>query len=781
MTIADHDLHDSVPMLSAALQYAQSGYAVLPLWWPINEKQCACGNPNCRSVGKHPIGVLVPNGVKDATTDLATVQAWWTRYPQANIGIACGKISGIIVVDLDGEAGEATLARLKETRGARPQDSGWQVITGRGRHLYYKYTEGIDVRTKQLDGLEVRCDDAYVVAPPSLHKSGKRYSWDISTTSRDQSLPPLPDYLIDFARLGAAVFTPDNVITLSKNRRRNRNLTAAAANLATPPPEAPYEVQCVRMALACLPIETVDDRDHWFRLGCALKWTRWQCARELWDDCSKRSTKFDPIDQEKTWNSIEATRDDREVITLGTLFALAKQHRYIPPLAAPIPVDNEEPESVKDKVAELNERYFVIKNLGGKAAIGEFVDSPDGRGKTLSVMSEASFKLAYRNQWVGVVDPEKNVLRKNLASYWVAHPRRRQYESIDFEPDRPQMLPGNKLNVWQGWGVEAKEGNWSKMWEHIWDVIAGGNPTTAQDLLQLMAWKVQHPGERPEIALALQGEKGCGKGIFVHAFASLFNPHSLYISNQDHLTGKFNAHLEGKLIVYSDEAFWAGDKRGESVIKSLITEDIVAIERKGFDVYQAKNRAMIIFAANNDWIIPATGGECRFLVLECSNKYAKGQMADSQRNQYFANLQHEITHGGREAMLYYLRHFILGSWHPRQAHDTEGLRRQKYLSLPPVMQWIERFLQEGHLPGFLSSSHLFVTNETIRNDARDRVPQLRNASDSVLLDTLTKLGCTPARNETHRGRKFPSLEVMRAIWEKIYGPWQWEYVGGDWK
>lgn len=190
---------------------------------------------------------------------------------------------------------------------------------------------------------------------------------------------------------------------------------------------------------------------------------------------------------------------------------------------------------------------------------------------------------------------------------------------------------------------------------------------------------------------------------------------------------------------------------------------------------------MIIFAANNDWIVPATGGERRFLVLECSNKYSKGRMTDDERNQYFADLHHEIARGGREAMLYDLQHWNLDSWHPRQVHDTEGLRRQKYLSLPPVMQWIERFLQEGHLPGFLSSSHFFVSNETIRIDARDRAPQLRNVSDSLLLDALTKLGCTPARNETHRGRKFPPLGEMRANWEKIYGPWQWEYVGGDWK
>ena len=132
-------------------------------------------------------------------------------------------------------------------------------------------------------------------------------------------------------------------------------------------------------------------------------------------------------------------------------------HRHLP-LS---PVENEEPEQVKNQVAELNKRYFVIKNLGSKAVIGEFIDSPDGRGKSLSVMSQASFRLAYLNQWVGVVDPEQNVRRRNVANYWLAHPLRRQYEGVDLEPNGPPTFPGNKLNLWLGWGVAPEQGDWS--------------------------------------------------------------------------------------------------------------------------------------------------------------------------------------------------------------------------------------------------------------------------------------------------------------------------------
>ena len=101
-------------------------------------------------------------------------------------------------------------------------------------------------------------------------------------------------------------------------------------------------------------------------------------------------------------------------------------------------------------------------------------------------------------------------------------------------------------------------------------MIAGGDLEIASDVLRLMAWKVQHPGDRPEIALVLQGEKGCGKGILRHSFASLFGPHSQYISNPEHLTGRFNAHLEGKLVVYADEAFWAGDRAAKVRLRASL-------------------------------------------------------------------------------------------------------------------------------------------------------------------------------------------------------------------
>jgi hypothetical protein len=114
---------------------------------------------------------LTPHGFKDATTDPRRLHLWGNRYPGANIGIPTGRISGIVVVDLDDETPEAMKVwnSLPETVEAR---------TGRGRHRYYRIPKGTRVRGRKLaPGLDFKGDGGYVVAPPSVHPSGARYRW----------------------------------------------------------------------------------------------------------------------------------------------------------------------------------------------------------------------------------------------------------------------------------------------------------------------------------------------------------------------------------------------------------------------------------------------------------------------------------------------------------------------------------------------------------------------------------------------------------------------------
>jgi hypothetical protein len=162
--------------LDAALAYAERGWAVLPLHSPRGAG-CSCSQ-RCGSVGKHP---RLAHGVKEASTDAALLRAWWQRWPGANVGMATGVASGLVVLDVDARhAGNASLARLQHQYQPLPPTLT-AATGGGGWHLFFRLPPGSLVRNATallgLPGLDVRGDGGYVVAAPSRHASGMWYRW----------------------------------------------------------------------------------------------------------------------------------------------------------------------------------------------------------------------------------------------------------------------------------------------------------------------------------------------------------------------------------------------------------------------------------------------------------------------------------------------------------------------------------------------------------------------------------------------------------------------------
>jgi hypothetical protein len=105
------------------------------------------------------------------------------------------------VLDVDGEEGEATLRKLEAEHGALPATV--EAITGKGRHLYFRWASGIVIRNKQVNpnmpGIDVRGNGGYVLAPPSIHPSGAVYAWSVDSAS---SFADAPDWLLDIVIKG---------------------------------------------------------------------------------------------------------------------------------------------------------------------------------------------------------------------------------------------------------------------------------------------------------------------------------------------------------------------------------------------------------------------------------------------------------------------------------------------------------------------------------------------------------------------------------------------------
>jgi hypothetical protein len=134
--------------------------------------------------------------LKDASAGPSQIQEWWSKWPDANIGVPTGAVSGLLVVDLDnrgGKSGGDNLKALAASHGGMP--STLTAMTGSGEHLFYAYpgTEVGNSAGMLAEGVDVRGDGGYVVAAPSLHANGTRYVW----REPDRALAELPDWLLN--------------------------------------------------------------------------------------------------------------------------------------------------------------------------------------------------------------------------------------------------------------------------------------------------------------------------------------------------------------------------------------------------------------------------------------------------------------------------------------------------------------------------------------------------------------------------------------------------------
>ena len=161
-------------LLHTALTLASRGLHVFP----------------CQPRDKRP---ATKNGLLDATTELETIRQWWRQEPQLNVAIATGRSSKIFVVDIDGPDAEGELCKLEAQHGEI-----WptvESITARGRHLFFRWPDRM-VRNSAgriAPGIDVRGEGGYVLAPPSIHPSGRAYAWSVDSAN---AFAAAPDWLL---------------------------------------------------------------------------------------------------------------------------------------------------------------------------------------------------------------------------------------------------------------------------------------------------------------------------------------------------------------------------------------------------------------------------------------------------------------------------------------------------------------------------------------------------------------------------------------------------------
>ena len=163
------------PMIRTALALARRGLHVFP----------------CLPRGKEP---ATAHGCKDATTDADTIRQWWREQPDYNVAVATGAASKMFVLDVDGLDAECELRKLEAEHGELPPSV--EVDYSRGRHIWLRYPDRPVKNTagKIAPGIDTRGDGGYVLAPPSVHPSGRAYAWSVDCA---KAIAAAPDWLIE--------------------------------------------------------------------------------------------------------------------------------------------------------------------------------------------------------------------------------------------------------------------------------------------------------------------------------------------------------------------------------------------------------------------------------------------------------------------------------------------------------------------------------------------------------------------------------------------------------
>lgn len=447
-------------------------------------------------------------------------------------------------------------------------------------------------------------------------------------------------------------------------------------------------------------------------------------------------------------------------------------------------------EEVDDPILrELNSKHAVISDIGGKCKIISEVFDYALKRPRVSHQSFPDFKNRYLNKPVQVaVNKNGEPVTKAAGDWWVTNPKRRQYETIVFAPGRevPQAY-----NLWQGFACEAIPGDCSLFLEHIEKNLCQGNKEYNTYLLGWMARAVQQPDCPGEVAVVLRGEMGTGKSVFAKLFGSLFGRHFLQVSDPKHLVGSFNAHLRDCVVLFGDEAFYAGDKKHESVLKALVTEEHLAVEYKGVDIFAAPNYTHIILASNSAWVVPAGSNERRYFALDVG-------AAKIQDSGYFSAMKDQMDNGGKEALLHFLLTYDISSYEVRSVPKTAALQDQKILSSSPEEIWWFEKLEEGRILREHDTWERSIQKLELQNDYitfMTRVGIMRKASATILGKFLGRAcpgGVPRAYQQVAQVKmhgqygeeyfmkqrvyfyEFPTIQECRDHWDKHYGgPFKW--------
>jgi hypothetical protein len=372
-----------------------------------------------------------------------------------------------------------------------------------------------------------------------------------------------------------------------------------------------------------------------------------------------------------------------------------------------VPLRSAQPDesgSVEDIVVNKLNKYYAKTMLGNKFKIID--ESVPG---VVRFLDEKDFIAILRSEKALITITEPNGTIKPriepVTTIWLNHRKARIYRMVIFDThkifDPTVWGPHVDYNLWRGPATFPQKGSCYKTLRYIRDVVCNGDKETYRWLMAWVAHMVFRPWEKPDTAIAIQGEEeGTGKSFFVWILSLLLDgkeesmersfPLYFKASSAKMITGEFNGHLEHCLLLHAEEAFRAESDREDAIIKDLISGGKLGIHGKYRDAKLSNNYIRLILTGNPPHIVKVGRFARRFLVLKISDK-------KMLKTDYFGDLAKNLHCGALEALMYYLKKYPIHKFNLRVAPKTAALADQKEASSTPEEQFWKSRLYTGEL------------------------------------------------------------------------------------
>lgn len=212
-------------------------------------------------------------------------------------------------------------------------------------------------------------------------------------------------------------------------------------------------------------------------------------------------------------------------------------------------------DSLRDAWATLDQRFAYV-NHGGKPVYFRRMDPlAKEPARVAETLNQKALEDWHANRRVKLKNGDLENPAKSLLT------QAKRYSGVTFAPE-PQICPPSTYNLWSGFAIERQPtADASKVQiieDFLRDVICSGREDVYEWLTLWLAHTVQRPGEKPQTALVIQGEGGCGKSTLGEMLHKMCQPFSVYASDPEHVTGKFNSHQATAVMLVSDEALYGG-------------------------------------------------------------------------------------------------------------------------------------------------------------------------------------------------------------------------------